>query len=55
MTHCYCLEIFRKKFGNEVQGKCLELACARYRRENEIIVKENEGKWIIGEVNQERV
>jgi hypothetical protein len=30
---CYCLEIFRKKFGPEVQGKCLEMSCGRYRIE----------------------
>jgi hypothetical protein len=32
---CYCLEIFRKKYGNHVNGNCLKLACERYRRETE--------------------
>ena len=32
---CYCLEIFKKKYGNQVQGKCLKLECARYRTEKE--------------------
>lgn len=30
---CYCLEIFRKKFGDHVQGECLKYSCGRYRRE----------------------
>lgn len=34
---CYCIEIFRKKYGNHVNGKCLKLDCERYRYENNII------------------
>jgi hypothetical protein len=30
---CYCLEIFRAKFGDQVEGKCLRESCARWRRE----------------------
>ncbi len=30
---CYCLEIFKKKYGDHVQGECLKLACTRYRTE----------------------
>ena len=30
---CYCLEIFRKKYGDHVQGNCLKLSCGRYRIE----------------------
>lgn len=33
---CYCLEIFRKKYGNHVTGNCLKLDCERYRRENNL-------------------
>ena len=33
---CYCLEIFRKKYGNHVNGKCQKLKCQRYLRENNI-------------------
>ncbi|MBM4763563.1 hypothetical protein [Bacillus sp. B15-48] len=32
---CYCLAIFRKKYGNDVQGNCLKTECARYSREKE--------------------
>jgi hypothetical protein len=31
---CYCLEIFRAKYGDQVDGKCLRESCARWRREN---------------------
>jgi hypothetical protein len=30
---CYCLEIFRKKYGKYIQGDCLKLNCARYKKE----------------------
>lgn len=33
---CYCLEIFRKKYGEHVTGNCLKLECERYRRENKL-------------------
>ncbi|QOY35098.1 hypothetical protein AWH56_020710 [Anaerobacillus isosaccharinicus] len=33
---CYCLEIFRQKYGNHVTGNCLKLECERYRRENNL-------------------
>jgi hypothetical protein len=35
-TKCYCLEIFRKKFGDHVEGKCLEWSCGRYRKEKRL-------------------
>jgi hypothetical protein len=30
---CYCLEILRAKFGDQVDGKCLRESCGRWRRE----------------------
>jgi hypothetical protein len=30
---CWCLEIFKKKYGEHVQGDCLKQSCARYRAE----------------------
>ncbi|WP_157888146.1 hypothetical protein [Bacillus marinisedimentorum] len=38
---CYCLEIFRSKYGDHVQGDCLKWSCGRYRIEKR---KEKEGK-----------
>ena len=29
---CYCLEAFRKKYGPHVQGTCMKLDCANYRK-----------------------
>lgn len=46
---CYCLEVFKKKYGDYVQGKCLEWSCGRYRieqrkiKENKLI-KENKNE-----------
>ena len=31
---CYCLEAFREKYGPHVQGECLKLSCANYRKHN---------------------
>ena len=30
---CHCLNLFRKTYGDHVQGDCLKLKCARYRTE----------------------
>ncbi len=38
---CYCLEVFRKKYGSHVQGDCLKWSCGRYRIEKR---KEKEGQ-----------
>lgn len=29
---CYCLEAFREKYGPHVQGECMKLSCANYRK-----------------------
>ncbi len=33
---CYCLEAFRQKYGPQVQGNCMKLSCANYRKHIEI-------------------
>ncbi|SDP50656.1 hypothetical protein SAMN05216565_103363 [Litchfieldia salsa] len=44
---CYCLELFKKQYGDHVKGNCLKNKCARYRteKEKEKLKETNSEKW----------